>query len=74
VRRVPRQPEAFCLTGLLHERDASTAAFLVPRFSYGLSCAGIAVLVLPGLAPPLLVAFGVVDAAGALWTRAALRG
>ena len=34
---------------------------------------GLAFLILLQLAPPVLIAFGIVDAAGAMWTRAALR-
>lgn len=35
--------------------------------------AGVAALVLLGLAPPLLLVFGAVDLAGAAWTQLALR-
>ncbi len=34
---------------------------------------GVALLVLLRLAPPVLIVFGLVDVAGALWTRAGLR-
>lgn len=34
---------------------------------------GVGVLVLAGLAPPILLAFGLVDLAGAAWTQIALR-
>jgi hypothetical protein len=34
---------------------------------------GVASLVVLQLAPPVVIAFGLVDAAGAFWTRAALR-
>ncbi len=34
---------------------------------------GLILLVTLGLAPPILIGFGLVDTAGALWTRAALR-
>ena len=34
---------------------------------------GMVSLVLLGMAPPLLVAFGIVDVAGAIWTQATLR-
>jgi len=35
--------------------------------------AGFTLLVLPGLAAPALIAFGVIDAAGAVWTAMELR-
>ena len=58
---------------------AAARAELVPFFRYTvwarpIVLLGIATLVLLRLAPPILLLFGVVDAAGAAWTRAALRG
>ena len=57
---------------------AAARSDVIPFFRFtvwgrGIVLIGLASLVLLKLAPPVLIVFGLVDAAGAVWTRAALR-
>jgi hypothetical protein len=57
---------------------AAARAELVPFFRYTvwgrpIVLVGIGALVLVRLAPPILLLFGLVDVAGAMWTRVTLR-
>jgi hypothetical protein len=57
---------------------AAARAGVVPFFHFtvwgrAIALIGFASLVVLQLAPPILMAFGLVDAAGAIWTRSALR-
>jgi hypothetical protein len=57
---------------------AAARGDLVPFFRFtiwgrAIVLIGMAALVLLQLVPPILIGFGLVDAAGAMWTRAALR-
>jgi hypothetical protein len=47
--------------------------FRVTLWARAMVLVGLAFLILLRLAPPVLIAFGIVDAAGAIWTRRALR-
>jgi len=49
-----------------------TASFRWTLWGRTIALVALASLVLLQIAPPVLIVFGLVDAAGALWTRAAL--
>jgi hypothetical protein len=54
-------------------RQGLTGFFHATVWGRGIVLVALAVLVGLGLAPPILIGFGLVDAAGALWTWVALR-
>jgi hypothetical protein len=54
-------------------RQELIAFFRATVWGRGIFVAGLILLVLLSWAPPILLGFGLIDAAGALWTRAALR-
>ena len=54
-------------------RQELTGFFRATVWGRAIVLLAFVVLVVLRLAPPILLAFGVIDTAGALWTRAALR-
>ena len=58
---------------LLAAREEVTAFFRLTLWGRSIILIGTIGLAAAGLVPPVIVVFGVVDAAGALWTAVALR-